>query len=54
MKKLAYILIVFTSILFFGLTFSYNPLMANPTDELDKEKDTYLNILTVNKEIYNS
>ncbi|MBE6054376.1 MAG: ABC transporter substrate-binding protein [Clostridium sartagoforme] len=53
MKKLAYILIVFTSILFFGLTFSYNPLMANPTDELDKEKDTYLNILTVNKEIYN-
>ena len=52
MKKLTYILVVFTSILFFGLTFSYNPLMANPTDELDKEKDTYLNILTVNKEIY--
>lgn len=53
MKKLTYILVIFTSILFFGLTFSYNPLMANPTDELDKEKDTYLNILTVNKEIYN-
>lgn len=52
MKKLTYALLIFTSILFFGLTFSYNPLMANPTDELDKEKDTYLNILTVNKEIY--
>ena len=26
--------------------------MANPTNELDEEKDTYLNILTVNKEIY--
>lgn len=52
MKKLTYTLVIFTSILFFGLTFSYNPLMANPTDELDKEKDIYLNILTVNKEIY--
>ncbi|MFU7516974.1 metal ABC transporter substrate-binding protein [Clostridium sp. HCS.1] len=53
MKKLTYALVIFTSILFFGLTFSYNPLMANPTDELDEERDTYLNILTVNKELYN-
>ena len=53
MKKLTYALVIFTSILFFGLTFSYNPLMANPTDELDEEKDVYLNILTVNKELYN-
>lgn len=52
MKKLTYVFLIFTSILFFGLTFSYNPLMANPTNELDEEKDTYLNILTVNKEIY--
>ncbi|MDV4151467.1 zinc ABC transporter substrate-binding protein [Clostridium sp. AL.422] len=52
MKKLTYTLVIFTSILFFGLTFSYNPFMANPTDELDEKKDTYLNILTVNKEIY--
>ena len=52
MKKLTYALVIFTSILFLGLTFSYNPLMANPTDELDLEKDTYLNILTTNKEIY--
>ncbi|MCI6692298.1 MULTISPECIES: metal ABC transporter substrate-binding protein [unclassified Clostridium] len=52
MKKLTYAFLIFTSILFFGLTFSYNPLMANPTNELDEEKDTYLNILTVNKEIY--
>lgn len=52
MKKLTYSLVIFTSILFLGLTVSYNPLMANPTDELDKEKNTYLNILTVNKEIY--
>lgn len=52
MKKLTYALVIFTSILFLGLTFSYNPLMANPTDELDEEKDVYLNILTVNKEIY--
>lgn len=52
MKKLTYALVIFTSILFFGLTFSYNPLMANPTDELDEEKDAYLNILAVNKEIY--
>ena len=52
MKKLTYVLVIFTSIFFCILTFSYNPLMANPTDELDEEKDTYLNILTVNKEIY--
>lgn len=52
MKKLTYAFLIFTSILFFGLTFSYNPLMANPTNELDEEKDAYLNILTVNKEIY--
>ena len=52
MKKLTYTLVIFTSMLFLGLTFSYNPLMANPTDELDTEKETYLNILTVNKEIY--
>lgn len=52
MKKLTYALVIFTFILFLGLTFSYNPLMANPTDVLDKEKDVYLNILTVNKEIY--
>jgi len=52
MKKLTYALVIFTSILFFGLTFSYNPLMANPTDELDEDRETYLNILTVNKEMY--
>ncbi|MBD7915614.1 zinc ABC transporter substrate-binding protein [Clostridium sp. Sa3CUN1] len=52
MKKLTYALVVFTSILFLGLTFSYNPLMANPTDELDEEKEVYLNILVVNKELY--
>lgn len=52
MKKLTYVLVIFTSIFFGILTFSYNPLMANPTDELDEEKDTYLNILAVNKEIY--
>ena len=52
MKKLTYALVVFTSILFLGLTFSYNPLMANPTDELDEEKEVYLNILVVNKEFY--
>lgn len=52
MKKLTYALVIFTSILFIGLTFSYNPLMANPTDEFDEEKDIYLNILTVNKEQY--
>lgn len=53
MKKLTYTLVVFTSILFLGLNFSYNPLMANPTDELDEEKEVYLNILVVNKDIYN-
>lgn len=52
MKKLTYALVIFTSILFLGLTFSYNPLMANPTDEFDEEKDIYLNILTVNNEQY--
>lgn len=52
MKKLTYALVIFTSILFLGLTFSYNPLMANPTDEFDEEKETFLNILTVNKEQY--
>ncbi len=52
MKKLTYALVIFTSILFLGLTFSYNPLMANPTDEIDEEKETFLNILTVNKEQY--
>lgn len=52
MKKLTYALVIFTSILFLGLTFSYNPLMANPTDEFDEEKEVYLNILTVNKEAY--
>ncbi|GAA0084205.1 hypothetical protein UT300007_06440 [Clostridium sp. CTA-7] len=52
MKKLTYALVIFTSILFLGLTFSYNPLMANPTDELDEQKDIFLNILTVNKEQY--
>ncbi|MGG7142245.1 metal ABC transporter substrate-binding protein [Clostridium nigeriense] len=51
MKKLTYGLVIFTSILFLGLTFSYNP-MANPTDEFDEEKEIYLNILTVNKESY--
>lgn len=53
MKKLTYALVIFTSILFLGLTFSYNPLMANPTDEFDEEKEVYLNILVVNKELYN-
>ena len=53
MKKLTYILVIFTSILFLGLSFSYNPLMANTTDELDEKKETYLNILTINKEVYN-
>ena len=52
MKRLTYALVIFTSILFLGLTFSYNPLMANPTDELDEQKDIFLNILTVNKEQY--
>lgn len=52
MKKLTYILVIFTSILFLGLSFSYNPLMANTTDELDEKKEIYLNILTVNKDIY--
>ncbi|MCR1951798.1 MULTISPECIES: zinc ABC transporter substrate-binding protein [unclassified Clostridium] len=53
MKKLTYALVIFTSLLFLGLTFSYNPLMANPTDEFDEERDMFLNILTVNKEQYN-
>lgn len=52
MKKLTYALVIFTSILFLGLTFSYDPLMANPTDEFDEEKDIFLNILTVNKDHY--
>lgn len=52
MKKLTYGLVIFTFILFLGLTFSYNPLMAKSTDEFDEGKDIFLNILTVNKEQY--
>ena len=43
MKKLTYALVIFTSILFLGLTFSYNPLMANPTDEFDEDFFKYIN-----------
>lgn len=53
MKKLTYILIIFTSILSCGITFSYLPLNADARDDLtEKDKKVTLNILTYNKDIY--
>lgn len=47
MKKLTYILVIFTGVLFFGLTVFYK---ASATDiENDKQKDTHLNILALTK-----
>lgn len=52
MKKLTYILVIFTLILFVGLNYFYSPLMATPTNKFDEEKDTFLNIMTTNKSQY--
>lgn len=52
MKKLTYTLVIFTLILFVGLNYFYSPLMAIPTDKFNEEKDTYLNIMIVNKSQY--
>lgn len=53
MKKLTYILIIFTFILSYGITFSYLPLRADTKDELiEEDKNIKLNILTYNKDIY--
>lgn len=52
MKKLTYLLVIVTSILFLGLIFSYEPLKADTKDESDKEDKLSLNILAVNKKIY--
>lgn len=54
MKKLTYILIIFTFILSCGVTFSYLPLKVDARDDLkDNDKKVTLNILTYNKDIYN-
>lgn len=54
MKKLTYILIMLTSILALGFTFSYLPLKVDARDDLTEEdKAVTLNILTYNEEIYN-
>ena len=52
MKKLTYILVIFTLILFVGLNYFYSPLMATPTNKFDEEKDKFLNIITVSKSQY--
>lgn len=53
MKKLTYILIIFTSILSCGVTFSYLPLKVDARDDLtESDKKVTLNILTYNKDIY--
>lgn len=52
MKKLTYILVIFTLILFVGLNYGYSPLMAIPTNKVNEEKDKHLNIKTVNKSQY--
>lgn len=52
MKKLTYILVIFTLIFFVGLNYIYSPLMAIPTDKVNEEKDKHLNIMTVNKSQY--
>lgn len=53
MKKLTYILIIFTFILSYGITFSYLPLKADTKDELiEGNKNIKLNILTYNRDIY--
>lgn len=53
MKKLTYILIIFTFILSCGVTFSYLPLKVDARDDLkDNDKKVTLNILTYNKDIY--
>lgn len=52
MKKLTYILIIFTFILSFGITFSYLPLKVDAKDNLiEEDKIIKLNILTYNKDI---
>ncbi|GAB6169270.1 metal ABC transporter substrate-binding protein [Clostridium carnis] len=52
MKKLTYALVMVTAILFLGLGTISSPLLANTTNEFDEEKDTFLNIVTVNKVQY--
>lgn len=53
MKKLTYILIMLTSILALGFTFSYLPLKVDARDDLiEEDKKVTLNILAYNEEIY--
>lgn len=52
MKKLTYILVIFTLVLFVGLNCFYKPLTASPTDEFNEKEDKYLNIITINKSQY--
>ena len=52
MKKLTYILVIFTLIFFVGLNYIYSPLMTIPTDNINGGEDKYLNIMTVNKSQY--
>ncbi|MBQ6820068.1 MAG: zinc ABC transporter substrate-binding protein [Clostridium sp.] len=52
MKKLTYILVIFTAILFFILALFNSTLMASAEEEANNKEEVKINILTVNKELY--
>ena len=49
MKRVTLVMLIVTFLLFLGMVFSPNPLMANTIDREDISRDVYLNIITSNK-----
>ena len=52
MKKITYVLIIITIMLFLGSGFTQRPLLANTEDKVESNDDILLNITTVSKNQY--
>ena len=52
MKKITYVLIIITIMLFLGSGFTQRPLLANTEDKIESNEDILLNITTVSKNQY--
>lgn len=52
MKKITFVMLTITTMLFFGLGLFSRPMTADTTDNSGNERDVYLNIMTCNKSQY--
>ena len=52
MKKITFVMLAITLILFLGLGVFSNTTVANTVDDSNTERDIYLNIMTCNKPQY--